>query len=271
MKKETIAIMGCGWLGFPLAKHLLAKGYKINGSTTRIEKTSILRKAQITPFVLNANPELIGTNQADFFNAKVLVLNIPPGRKNPEVETFHLQQIQSIVDKAMSFDLQKIIFLSSTSVYGNVNRAVTEADLLSPITASGKALQKVENWLQTLNIDLTVLRLGGFVGDDRKAGRFLAGKKNVMNGEAPINMLHLEDGIKIITQIIVQEKWGEIFNCCSDKHPTRRDFYIAQALKQNFEPPEFLPDSQGDFKIVMNEKVKESLNYTFRYPDPMEY
>ena len=37
-EREKISILGCGWLGLPLAKSLLAKGYKIKGSTTSESK-----------------------------------------------------------------------------------------------------------------------------------------------------------------------------------------------------------------------------------------
>lgn len=271
MKSNRIAIMGCGWLGFPLAKYLLADGYQINGSTTSKEKTERLSIAGINPYLLTADPELVGTMLSEFFNAKILILNIPPGRRRPDVEIFHPQQIKSVINQAITHGIEKVIFLSSTGVYGDQNKEVSESTPLLPNTASGRALQEVEDWLRSLDLEVTILRLGGLVGGDRKAGRFLAGKKDVKNGQAPINLLHLDDGINIIYQIIKQEKWGEIFNCCSDEHPTREAFYIAQAIKQNFEPPTFLRESNSNSKIVSNQKVKETLNYTFQHPNPMEF
>ena len=271
MKSNKIAIMGCGWLGFPLAKHLLKNGYLINGSTTKEEKINQLRIAGIQPYLLTASPELKGTQLPDFFNVKTLILNIPPGRRRSDVEVFHLQQIKSIVIKAEAHGIEKFIFLSSTSVYGDQNKEVTESTQLLPNTASSRALKEVEEWLKSLDLEVTILRLGGLVGEDRKAGRFLAGKKNVKNGQTPVNLLHQDDGINIIHQIIKQEKWGEIFNCCSDEHPTREAFYTAQAIKQNFEPPTFLPEPSSNFKIVSNQKIKKSLNYTFQYPNPMGF
>ena len=44
-----ISILGCGWLGFPLAKALLSKGLSVKGSTTSSEKLATLEKAGITP------------------------------------------------------------------------------------------------------------------------------------------------------------------------------------------------------------------------------
>ena len=49
---KQISILGCGWLGFPLAKSLLQKGYMVSGSTTSVEKISVLENAGITPFLI---------------------------------------------------------------------------------------------------------------------------------------------------------------------------------------------------------------------------
>ena len=48
MQKETITILGCGWLGLPLAKALVKAGYQVKGSTTREENLETLRNLQLT-------------------------------------------------------------------------------------------------------------------------------------------------------------------------------------------------------------------------------
>lgn len=267
-----ISIIGCGWLGFPLAKYLLEKGHKIKGSTTRAEKMPLLREAGIDAYQIKIDGQI--DNPLDDFlkGSELLIINIPPNRKNPDVERVHPMQIQVLLSKAQQMKVAKIIFVSSTGVYGNENRVLTEADEVRPVRSSGKALVRVE-WIlqQAEDMQVTIVRMAGLVGGDRKAGRFLAGKKDVKNGNAPINLVHREDCIQIINQIIEQNKWGELYNICADKHPTRREFYIHQAQKEGLEPPSFLPDSVPDFKIISNEKVKTALSYEFIYPDPMKF
>ena len=46
---EKMAILGCGWLGLPLAKYFTSKGYIVKGSTTSIEKIEILKSFSIEP------------------------------------------------------------------------------------------------------------------------------------------------------------------------------------------------------------------------------
>gem|GEM_PF-4555050 len=54
LSKPTISIIGCGWLGLPLAEFLVQKGYLIKGSTTREEKLDQLKSKGIQPFLFKA-------------------------------------------------------------------------------------------------------------------------------------------------------------------------------------------------------------------------
>ena len=42
MSQNKIGIIGCGWLGLPLAKELISNNHKVKGSTTTEEKLKIL-------------------------------------------------------------------------------------------------------------------------------------------------------------------------------------------------------------------------------------
>jgi len=269
--KPIISILGCGWLGFPLGIHLVNNGYAVKGSTRSPQKLAAFHEHKIRPFIIEVNKFIKGANINLFFQSDILIISIPPGRKRRDVARSHPRQIKAISEIASLQGIRKIIYISSTSVYGNPNRLVTEADEPNPVTASAEALVTAEQMLlQHAAFKTTVLRLGGLVGLERPAGRFLAGKKDVANGSAPVNMLHQEDAIPIIRAIVEQKKWGEIYNVCSDEHPTRKEFYTQQSKKQGFEVPTFL-EELTTYKKVSNDKVKKELNYTFRYPNPMDY
>jgi 3-hydroxyisobutyrate dehydrogenase-like beta-hydroxyacid dehydrogenase len=59
---KQISILGCGWLGSPLAKSLLEKGFSVNGSTTSLEKITVLEKAGISAFQINLFEDKIEGN-----------------------------------------------------------------------------------------------------------------------------------------------------------------------------------------------------------------
>ena len=272
LNKTTVSIIGCGWLGYPLALFLKEKGYKVKGSSRNEQKLLKLETEGIEPFKIEVKNRLIGENISSFFDSEILIINIPPGRRHPNVETYHPLQIKAIIEAASKGQVQKVLFVSSTGVYGNENKIVTEEDALRPIRNSGKALVIIEKYLNSLKqLDITIARMAGLVGGDRKAGRFLAGKTNIPNGGALVNMVHRDDCIRVLYEIVRQEKWGKIYNICADKHPTRKAFYKAQAKKDGFEAPHFVDESEGSYKIISNEKMKKELAYRFLHPDPMTF
>ena len=254
---QSISILGAGWLGLPLGKYLASKKFSVKGSTTRKEKFEQIQENGIQPFLIKVGNEIDGENVADFFDADLLILNVPPGgRRNPNVEKEHPRQIEAVLAKAKEGGVTKIIFVSSTSVYGNNNAIVEENTTPNPSTGSGRALVKVEEMLRAnSHFEVTILRMGGLVGGDRKAGRFFAGKKDIPNGLAPINFVHRADGIGVISALIEQQIWGETFNVVADKHPTRQLFYQVQAQKQGFEIPTFLEEKTSYKTVLTNAKA----------------
>ena len=77
MKK--ISILGCGWLGLPLAKTLIEKGNSVKGSTTSIEKIIILKELEIEPYTISLSANEIKGNINSFLDqSEVLIINIPP-------------------------------------------------------------------------------------------------------------------------------------------------------------------------------------------------
>ena len=106
--------------------------------------------------------------------------------------------------------------------------------------------------------------MSGLVGGDRKAGRFFAGKRDVPEGNAPVNLVHLDDCIGVVEAQIQQAAWGKLYNVCADDHPRKADYYTAQAIAEGFDPPTFLPDETPRYKVVSNEKVRGELGYVFK-------
>ena len=271
-ERPTISILGAGWLGLPLGQFLIEKGYVVRGSTTRTEKLPELEAAGLHPFRIRVGKQIEGERLEDFFRTDILVLNIPPGGRRADVAQAHPREVRRVYELAVAGGVQRLLFISSTGVYGDLNRVVTEADAPDPIRASGRALAAIETFLRRQTaIETTILRLAGLVGGERKAGRFLAGRRDLPGGDAPVNLVHLDDCIGVIYEIIRQEKWGEIYNVCADEHPPKRAFYTTQAEREGLEPPTFRDDGKAPFKLISNEKVKVELGYAFRHPDPMGF
>ena len=79
MNQLKIAIIGCGWLGLPLAKKLIKENFIVKGSTTSKEKISVLKTEKIEPFLIDLNKNLDKEILNSFLkNVDVLIINIPP-------------------------------------------------------------------------------------------------------------------------------------------------------------------------------------------------
>jgi len=247
------------------------------GSTTTPEKRESLRQDGIDPVFLRLAPTLSGDPGA-LFESPVLVLNIPPPRTADDVTATHRQQITAVLDAASDGAVEWILFASSTGVYPNVERTVTEADcppgqpdaLPGPRRRTGEALLEVEGLLmETPDVDATIVRLGGLYGGDRHPGRFLAGRSDVARPRAPVNLIHREDAVGVFATILAQEVRGEVFNACADEHPTRQALYTRAAEHLGLAPPTFDLDDATTGKRVSNQRLKDRCGYAFQHPDPL--
>ncbi|MEP0862475.1 MAG: NAD-dependent epimerase/dehydratase family protein [Ignavibacterium sp.] len=266
---KTISILGCGWLGLPLAESLISDGYNVKGSTTSDLKLSLLQSKSIEPYKILLNPQLIGENVEKFFDCDVLITNIPPLRRDDLIE-YHFLQIESVVKHLKNSNCRKVIFISSTSVYGNKNNEVDEDSKTLPDTLSGEALVIVENYLKKNEIfDTTIIRFGGLIGPNRNPAKFALTRTLIEYADTPLNLIHLDDCIGIIKSVLEKEIWNEVINGVCEYHPTRREFYSLSAEKLSLQIPEF-KNGKEPYKIVKSKKINSLLNYQFKYSNPLD-
>ena len=266
-----LSVLGCGWLGLPLARELVRRGHSVKGSVTRAEKLGELAAAGVEGHRLELSPTPVedteGFFDMSFFDADALIVTLPPKRREPGVEARYPAQVAQAL-RATPADT-RIVFTGSTSVYPELNRTVTEADAgaaEAPISASGRAILAAEKLLQARGA--TILRLAGLYGYDRQPGRSLSGR-DVSGGDARVNLVHRDDVVRVLVQVIEKEVQNVTLNVCTDLHPTRREVYTRQAERLGFAPPRFVEPHIEDHKLVNSEVLKTALGFTFRYPDPL--
>jgi nucleoside-diphosphate-sugar epimerase len=262
-----ISILGCGWLGLPLAKALLKKDYLVNGSTTSTEKLAILENVRIEPFLIALSENKTTGNLTDFLkNTKILIIDVPPKLRGSETENF-VSKIRNVIPFIEKSSVENVLFISSTSVYNDDDAFVTEETIPKPDTDSGKQLLETEQLLQSnSNFKTTVLRFGGLIGEDRHPIKFLAGRENLDNPDAPINLIHQEDCIGIILKIIALNAWNQTFNAVTPYHPSREIYYTQKAMALNLALPKFNHENNFGEKIILSDTLENVLNYTFTKP-----
>jgi nucleoside-diphosphate-sugar epimerase len=264
-----ISILGCGWLGLPLGKFLVAKGHVVKGSTTSTDKMPFIQRAGIEPFLLKFSPQIQAQLENDitqFLDSGILISCIPP-RANKYGEDFHVQQIQSLIDNLSTSSVKSIIYTSSTSVYPELNREMTEDDEV----IENHALIKVENLLKSLPQNITILRCGGLMGGERIPAKYFAGK-TINTGQTPVNYVHQYDVIQIITMILEKGFWNETYNVVSPEHPMRKEVYLKNCEDLGFEKPIFEePIEPIPYKIISPQKLILRTGYKFKFSNPLEF
>jgi len=263
-----ISILGCGWLGLPLAKLLIDKGFDVKGSTTSATKMADLENAGIDAFQVTLYPEHIDGNIVAFLeDSEVLIVDIPPKLRGNQNENF-TQKIKTLMPFIEKAGVKHVIFVSSISVFSDDHGIVSDTTLPNPDSESGKQLFESEmNLMQNPNFSTTVVRFGGLIGASRHPVKYLSGKVDVENPDSPINLIHQSDCIGIIEKIIENKAWNEIFNAVAPFHPTRKEYYTKMALQLNLPVPEFASDAKSAGKTIDSAKIKTFLNYGFKMPE----
>ena len=227
-----ISIIGLGWFGLALAQELQKK-HSISGTTRTIEKLKKIQELVPDIFLLHdgekPNPAL--------FHADTVLINIPPTKN----------QLDWL--KTWEVPLEKhIIFISSTSVYGQQQIDVNEETCPLPDSESGKILIEEEQWIKTFPF-YTIIRFGGLIGPDRHPGRHLSGKLNLTGGNWPVNLIHQKDTVFFTQHVIEKKLVGEVFNLVHPYHPTRKDYYQHYCKMNNLILPQFVEDIEKGKKV----------------------
>lgn len=262
---NTIGIMGCGWLGLPLAVAFVQNGYAVHGSTTSDAKLPQLKNMGIFPFLIILSEDGIdGDIHAFLSGISVLIVNVPPKLRGDRKENY-VTKITLLWKAVKEAGVTKVIFVSSTSVYGETDIIVTETTPTAPITESGRQLVIAENTFSSdPHIDTTIVRFGGLIGPDRHPVNHFSGRKALQNGNDPVNLIHLDDCIVILKTIVEQGYWNELFNGVYPLHPSKKVYYTTEAKKRGLEPPEYLENLIPPGKTIYSVLLTTVKKYRFK-------
>ncbi|GAB3687889.1 SDR family oxidoreductase [Spirosoma flavus] len=275
MPSQTVSIIGLGWIGLPLAENLKAEGFRVKGSVTSPEKLVALRDKGIDAYLLQLNPEPVG-NLDTLLQSDTLVINVPP-KAGKFGDTHHPQQIQLLTEAIRNSPVRNIIYVSSTSVYPDVSANVAdhvahEDDVTKLDHSAAPALFQAEELIRSLapNRLVIIVRCAGLMGYDRIPGKYVAGR-SVDSGTLPVNYLHRDDAVGILSTLIQQPIAGT-FNAVAPKHPTREAIYRKSCSDFGYELPTFVsPIEPLPYKIVSGQKFAEATHYVFKYSDPLQF
>jgi UDP-glucose 4-epimerase len=162
----------------------------------------------------------------------------------------------------------KIIFASSASVYGHTDIPISERENVNPDCHYGISKYKAEQQLMAYcsNSDLTILRIGNVYGInesfrlDSVVNKFLfaATTTNLINIDGDGNQIrpivHVSVVAQVITSVIKNNIWGEIFNLFSENISINK---IAEHLINLYKNLEVIYVNQDqDFHSLILEEAR---------------
>ncbi len=254
---RTIGVIGCGWLGFPLSQQLIKEGYAVCGTTTSKDKLKVLEKAGILPFQISLSDTDIAGPITDFLNrCETLIVNVPPKLRGTGPKVSYVRKMHLLLKSIKDSTIKQVIFVSSTSVYSDTQGTVTEEISPEPTSESGKQLLESEQlFARQTKFKTTIVRFGGLIGPDRHPVYMLSGKEFLTDGNAPINLIHLNDCIRIMAAIIKEDQWGEIVNAVHPDHPKKRKYYTKKAKSKGLIIPTYATSEQKIYKKINSCKI----------------
>lgn len=266
-----IAIVGCGWLGLPLGLSLQKGGHSIVATRRSAAGCSELDLLGFSCVQFELGDTLTQEKLTPIFNSDLLILNIPVGRKTASSEAFSAH-ISALLRQAVDSNIKHVIFVSTTSVYGEQNTVVSEKSTTTLHTQAGNINLAVERLVQQyFTAQASIIRLSGLVGADRHPVNYLAGKTELAAPNKVVNLVHQQDVIQGIKNIIKHEVWGHTLVLSATEHPTRHDYYTWAAAQLNLTAPLFVAEQkEPSGKLVDPSDSLSLLNMRLKYPSPYD-
>jgi len=273
-----LLIAGCGDLGMRVAKLLLQHSNHCVWGLRRTINTDIETDSHQPPgFFWHvadlSKPESLKTLPEGITH--ILFSAAPNARTETEYRAVYFNGLQNIVRNASNPSLKRILFVSSTAVYGEHGEEwVTEETPVSPKNFNGKVLLESEQWLsqfgQKHGLPTISLRLSGIYGPGRT---YLLDKLKLGQAGAPsspihwANRIHVEDAASAIVHLIDLPTPKDTYLITdSTPLPIRSLYeYLAQQLGGPT-PPEAVAPSFVGSKKLSNARLRAS-GFEFKWPD----
>lgn len=252
---KVFSILGTGWLGLALAKSL-KNDFNIKVSIRDRKKEKLLTDEGFSPYLLNEK----NVDYLDILlETDYLFINFPPSKFDD-----YLKFLEKIYSKISNSKIKIVFFISSTSIYPNENIVFDEnSEINIPISKKVFDAEKIIEEKTDV-----IFRCSGLMGYDRIAGKYFAGK--VLNsGGVKVNYIHRDDIIEA-TLFAIRNDLNGVFNLCSAIHPTRKEIYLKNAKKHDFEKPIFKENHEYGNRIIDGSKI-ERLGFRYKYPNPLEF
>lgn len=264
-----VLVIGCGYVGLPLAGELARRGHEVFG----VRRTAAPMPEGIIPVPC----DITSSEQLARLPSNVdCVINMVSSTKGgvDEYRAVYLDATRAMWSRVRC---SKYVFTSSTSVYGQTDGSVvTEISPAEPASATSRVLCEAEEWVVAQSPPAIVLRVAGIYGPERGHLflQYLRGEARIHGaGDRILNMAHRDDVVGVALVAIEKGRNGEIYNVADDEPVTELAFFEWLSAQLGRELPPHA--SEADLssrkrgftsKRVSNAKLRCQLQYDLKYP-----
>jgi len=261
-----VAIIGCGWLGHALTKQLQANKYKVTVTTQNKEKKQKLILDNINAELLTLPVHHPKSVVLSAFSHETLIISITPQIRQGRSD--YPEKIAQLVEMAELGEVKRIILLSTSAVYNGLTGLVDEEAVLDINAEKVSIITRAEQAAQDFSGKTVILRLAGLVGPERHPGRFMQGKRVLSEPQAFINLIHQDDAVGVLMEIITEQDITGTYNAVSATETCKEHYYQAAASALKLPVPEFSFETSMRFgKRINDAKLRDRLNYQFIHDD----
>ncbi len=217
-------IIGCGYVGLPLALQLKKMGHEITVWVRSAESAASLAPHGFARIITGSvGDDLAWARLEHGYDLAVHCASSGGGGEAAYEEVF----FRGVLLMVYKLHRARKIFVSSTSVYGQTSgEVVTEEEPAEPFTATGKILRDAEE--NAKKLDAMIVRSSGIYGPGRGVlfEKFRRGEA-VIEGDGLrwMNQIHQRDLVRALLHLIERGVPGEIYNATDDTPVTQSDYY----------------------------------------------
>lgn len=262
----TLYCAGYGYSAAAVAKRLIAKGWRVKGTTSRDAKRAEMASLGVEAVAWPPNAD-------DLKGVTHLLVSAGPDERGDPT----LREAWDVIANAQ-FDW--VGYLSTTGVYGDHGGGWVDEDTpLTPSTKRGELRVKAETEWKGLDLPLHIFRLAGIYGPGR--GPFA----KVRNGTARriekpgqvFSRIHRDDIASALEASIAAPNPVRAYNLCDNEAAPPQDVIAFAARLLGVEPPPLVPIDQvemspmaasfyAESKRVSNKRLREELGVDLKHP-----
>ena len=269
-------VVGCGYLGTPVAEQWLRDGHRVYVLTRSAEHAELFSRQGMVPIQgdITVPETLVDLPEVDH----VLCAVGYDRRAGLSIETVYVEGLTHLLD-ALSTLTTRLIYVSSTGVYGqNDGSWIDENSPCLPIREGGLACLEAERCLQShiLGRRSVILRMCGIYGPGRvpRIADIKAGRPITSPEYGYLNLIHREDAVRSILLAEENADPPDLILVGDGCPVLRRDYfsYLAELLDTDL-PGFAVPQNDAAVseralsdKRVTNRRMLNVLRIRLEYP-----